>query len=162
MAQINLDTLHNDFRDFILGKKLGQGISREVYLSAQDDKCVIKVEQGNNKMFQNVGEWIVWHGSADNKAVNRWLAPCLDISPCGLFLTQARVEPITMKKAKTIKKLPAFFTDTKIENFGLYKGRVVACDYGTLAAATWWRGAARVTLRKADWWSAKEEYELNS
>lgn len=117
-----------------LGEKIGRGMSRKVYkytcpLTGTDDRAVVKYEgQVVAGAFQNITEWEIWTW-VRGTPMQKWFAPCYSISPCGLYLIQARVEPLRRKEWP--KKLPAFIGDLKPENFGMYEGRVVACDYGT-------------------------------
>lgn len=145
------DTLHRAELEFLmLGTKLGEGMSRSVYvykdpahwgrmrsdhaLAYLDDESqlVIKVEKPGGQ-YQNVQEWSVWEYVKAEPAMKKWFAPCVAISPCGLYLIQHRVEPI--RKAEMPKFLPAFLQDVVRDNLGKYDGRVVCCDYGMGVAA---------------------------
>ncbi|WP_414461814.1 hypothetical protein [Hyphomicrobium sp. DY-1] len=144
------DALHRSEMEFLLfGKRLGAGLSRTVYelndpscwgrhkdtgapmIDPLSSKRVIKVEKPGG-MFQNVQEWTVWEW-ARGTPMAKWFAPCISISPCGLYLIQDKVEPLRRKDWP--KKLPAFLQDVEPENFGLLNGKVVACDYGCGVAA---------------------------
>jgi len=122
----------------IFGEKIGEGMSRKVYeyscpLTGAVDRAVIKYEgRFVNGHFQNVAEWEIWQW-VRGTPMQKWFAPCYSISPCGLYLIQARVEPL--RKAEWPRRLPAFLCDLKPENFGMYQGRLVVCDYGTGIAA---------------------------
>ena len=121
--------LLKEFRSLFLGQELGHGMSRSVYVNAQDPTTVIKIEEGA-KRFQNIREWETWKNYEYCKDVAKWLAPCVDISSCGLILIQKRVDPLLLEKAPN--KMPAFLTDFKLNNFGIYKGKIVCSDYGIL------------------------------
>lgn len=146
------DTLnYSELSGAVLGPELGYGAARRVYACAMNRDHVVKVEEEGSIEFQNVSEWLVWLWSEDRPEFRRWLAPCISISPLGRFLVQARVQqPIPEKKLP--KKLPMWIADTKRENFGLYQGRIVACDYGTFWA-TIMESASQKRV-KAHWWDA--------
>jgi hypothetical protein len=109
------------------GDRIGQGIAREVYLWAPDHDYVIKFELADCD-FQNVTEWLLWE-SAPN-AARKWLAPCEHISPNGKILIQRRCTPWLGKPPKH----PKWMDDMHMNNWGTYKGRPVAMDYGRTRA----------------------------
>ena len=115
-----------------LGKYLGQGIGREVYECAVRDDLVIKTELGA-RSFQNAAEWEFWK-VVEYSDHSKWFAPCVSISPAGVVLLQRRVEP--MRREEGPAKIPAFFSDIKLENWGLLNGKPVCCDYGFMMIST--------------------------
>lgn len=127
-------TRRKELQSLFLGEQIGEGMSRKVYeyhdpLTGAVDRAVVKYEgQLVAGHFQNVAEWEIWEWVRATP-MQKWFAPCYAISPCGLYLIQARVDPLRRKEWP--KKLPAFLGDLKTENFGMLEGRVVACDYGT-------------------------------
>lgn len=118
-------SLQLDFNNLFVGDRIGAGYSRTVYEHALDPNLVIKIETADTRDFANPSEWNLWRQSADYPEVRRWLAPCLHISPNGTVLIQARTTPVK----RMPKELPDFFTDVKLANLGLYKGRIVVHDY---------------------------------
>lgn len=153
----------SDIEGLFLGKPIGGGIDRNVYAlketsawgwrhkitqapEVDDEECrhVIKVQKGHTGYFQNVAEWLLWE-TARATRLARWLAPCVAISPCGLYLIQRRVEPL--RRRDLPKRMPTFLSDLKRENFGMLEGKVVCCDYGLGVDA----GAIKTKLRKARW-----------
>ncbi len=108
------------------GDLLGSGVARHVYPYGLDARMVIKFEQEHN--FQNTTEWQVWN-HVKHTDFARWFAPVEFISPCGRILIQRRTQAFETDK-KLPERIPAFFTDTKIENWGLLKGKPVCHDYG--------------------------------
>ena len=108
------------------GNLLGYGISRDVYSYGTDNKFVIKFEKEGN--FQNVNEWEVWNRVKDTEW-SKWFAPVENISPCGRILIQARTRPFASDR-QIPKKIPAFFTDVKTDNWGMLKGHPVCHDFG--------------------------------
>ena len=129
-----------------LGKKIGEGASRDVYECSLNDKVVIKYEV-RGKMFQNVMEWNIWQEVKDTKYAS-WFAQCLDISPCGLFLVMEKIS-IPDKKMYP-KKVPEFFTDLKYNNFGMVVKQLVAVDYGFPII---FKDNDLKKKKKAEWWS---------
>lgn len=89
---------------------------------------VIKIEHAAGR-FQNVAEWQVWEHIKQVKELNQWFAPCLHISPCGNVLTQQYARDLE-GDWEIPAKIPAFFTDLKMANFGIMYGRFVCRDYG--------------------------------
>lgn len=117
--------------ELVLGEELGKGFSRRVYVNNLNKDQVIKYEDEGKHLYQNVMEWVVWCEASDwHLDMKKWLAPCFHISPDGKYLVQARVTPVP--KEKLPRLMPAWLNDFKVENFGRYKGRIVACDYGIL------------------------------
>jgi hypothetical protein len=62
------------------------------------------------------------------------------------MLIQRYCEPL--REVELPKLLPDFLCDLKRENFGMFDGRVVCCDYGTAHSAI--RRTSR-KLVKAEW-----------
>lgn len=122
-----LPTTARDLTYLFLGEVLGNGMSRSVYAHERDKSLVIKVESGGNR-FQNVLEWEFWQTVKDTKMA-KWFAPCVEISPNGIFLIQKRADMIP--KNQYPKKIPKFFTDLKYQNFGMIGKQFVCFDYGT-------------------------------
>lgn len=117
-----------DFFNLMAGKWLGGGIGRGVYVLGTDPSMVVKIETASHS-FQNVAEWAIWDVvNAAKPLVRKWFAPCHYISPCGMILIQARTRP--MDKSQFPKRMPAYFTDLKYQNFGMLDGHIVAHDYG--------------------------------
>lgn len=117
-----------DFFRMFCGERLGGGQGREVWSFGLDDKYVIKFEGGDHS-FQNVLEWNLWNDAKEmgNPDVLKWLAPCDRISANGQILIMERTKPAK----KYPDQIPAFFTDTKRNNFGMIGNRFVCHDYGT-------------------------------
>lgn len=144
-----------DFANLFLGPQLGHGYTRWVYplqfnISEQSitpEPCVVKFEPGGDR-FQNVIEWHVWNWVKGTPA-EKWFAPCVDISPNGTWLIQRRITKLAPDKYP--KKIPAWFADTKYENFGLYKKHFVAADYGTMGFPF-----LNHKLKTVRWWHADD------
>jgi hypothetical protein len=132
--------INAEIQHLICGTLIGTGSCRKVYHYKQNMNWVVKVESGA-KDFANCIEWDTWLHA--NPALRTWLAPCIDISPSGAVLIQAKVEPL--RASELPKRIPALFTDLKISNWGLYEGRPVCLDYG------WQRMNSNLDLVKANW-----------
>jgi hypothetical protein len=136
--------IKNDLIKMICGKCIGAGIHRQVYEHRYNEDLVIKIECADTKVFANIREWVIWN-ELEFDPMRKFFAPCVDISENGLILIQKRTKP--MKKYP--EKIPAFFTDTKIQNYGSYKGQFVCHDYaGNLLL----QKGTTTKLVKADWW----------
>lgn len=122
-----------DYRDILLGKKLGHGAYRDVYECKLNKKYVVKVEN-NNDGFSNAREWKLWE-HVEYGPFEKFFAPCISISNTGKFLIQERVE---QNNNKLPAKILHFFTDTKPENFGWLNGKFVCCDYGSMGFQQNW------------------------
>lgn len=138
------DVLSQDFLDIFLGEKISSGSARDVYVCAINESFVIKIES-KAQSFQNTMEWNVWQ-EVQNTSWAEYFAPCLYISACGTILIQRKCEFINKKDYPV--KVPAFFTDRKYGNYGLYKGKFVCFDYGTTIVT---KGFDHKMIR-AKWW----------
>lgn len=122
------NTLTADFFRLVAGDYLGGGMSRQVYECRLDPTLVIKFETDSFR-FQNVMEWQVWDRVRWVDGVKNWFCPLVSISPCGTILLQKKAQDLRDKELP--KRVPAFFTDFKKENWGMYQGRPVIRDFGT-------------------------------
>ena len=120
--------LQSEMFRLICGKELGEGSSRKVFEHAHNRKLVIKTES-NVKSFCNIVEWETWLFAKQTK-LKKWFAPCVDISPCGGVLLQKKIVPVDISRLPL--EVPECFSDLKVENWGLYKGNIVCCDYGQM------------------------------
>jgi len=110
----------------LLGDKLGGGSARQVYDCALLPRYVVKVEDVAGS-FQNILESEIWQEVQFTEHA-KWFAPVHSISITGTVLIMAKTKPL--KDFPRGFKVPAYMTDLKPENFGRYKGRIVAHDYG--------------------------------
>ncbi len=117
-----------DFFPLICGDLLGEGSGRAVYECRLDPTIVIKFETGS-RHFQNVMEWFVWERVHFVDEVKDWFCPCVSISACGTILIQKKAANARAKELPN--RVPAYFTDFKVENWGIYLGKPVIRDYGT-------------------------------
>lgn len=114
-----------DLFEFICGEYIDYGSQRVVFDYKLDRTCVVKLQSENG--FQNAMEWELWHDSKGTDA-RKWLAPCVQISPNGIWLIQKKTSTLLYNKLP--KKMPKFLADFNPDNFGMYAGRVVCHDYG--------------------------------
>lgn len=129
----------------LCGERLGHGMTREVFSFYPDDENkVIKFELESGH-FQNVCEYQVWD-AIQYTELAKWFAPCYNISHCGRIMIQARCEPIAAIALPA--EVPAFFTDLKSSNWGIYNKHPVCFDYGKHLMLE--KGMSK-RMRKADW-----------
>ena len=131
-----------DLYRMMCGEVLGYGQYRTVfnfnpYAQHSDDKADKVIKVAEYDPVPNQLEYYVWTECQKEKVdtLLPWLAPCFGMSPNGHFLIQARCKPVAAGDARLFKKVPDFFTDLKIENWGFYRGKLVCMDYGTLLRA---------------------------
>ena len=146
-----LENAEIEMSAMMLGKQIGHGQHRKVYINNLDTNTVIKVEQ-NAGEFSNIKEWEIYAALNDGSGAREFLAPCRFISPCGTILIQDRTWPIMVEDLP--KKIPEFINgDLKSLNWGWLgrwkKRRPVCHDYGNnyvfmgslkLVKADWSRG----------------------
>lgn len=139
---------HEDLKEFILGEKLGFGLNRTVYAYKLSPDYVLKCALEYPNI--NVLEEEVWQMVRDTD-IAKWFAPCMQISQCGMYLLQKRVEQ--RPKSEYPKLIPSFFGDLKYKNFGWIDDQFVCCDYAGFVCTSMshkWSGR----LKKAEWWES--------
>lgn len=136
-----------DLVSSLCGKKLGSGMSREVFTWTPNDNLVLKLEVNPSGHFQNVMEWNTWRALQETKHCG-WLAPCVWISDCGTALLMHRTQPI--REGEEPMELPAWLQDHKRANYGTLLGKVVCHDYGTNALLN--HGAFSKKKHKPNWY----------
>ena len=113
----------------LCGKRIGNGVYREVFEYNLDNKYVIKIEENADC---NIAEQILWYEVSyltGNLAwVKEWFAPILWVSPNGNILVMRKTEPKPSKKRP--ENVPAFFADVHYDNFGWIGNKFVCHDYG--------------------------------
>lgn len=135
-----------DLLAVLCGRHLGSGVYRKTFLSSANREQVVKIETESGH-FCNVAEWEIWENLKEHKVLSQWLAPVRFISPNGAILIQERTYPV--HESQMPEKIPRLFTDTKIQNWGMFEGRIVCHDY---ANHNLFRGGNLAQLVKADWW----------
>ena len=139
--------INKEFFRMLVGKFLGRGQFRNVYVLLSDPTKVVKIEE-REQSFSNIKEWEFWQDNKDNPMIAKWLAPCHYISPSGAVLIQSRCYMVEDKKLP--KMLPSFLTDTKYQNFGMLNGKVVCFDYATVV------NNLNTKLRNTKWFGDRE------
>ncbi len=140
------DTVLRDIAEMQCGDLLGNGVERKVFVYDLDPTKVIKIAVTPYSR-QNIIEWETWHSLSGTKYA-QFLSPCHRISPSGLVLIQTRIQPLPPEMEDV--KLPDFLTDFKRSNYGVLKGKVVCCDYGSNLLLN--HGAFSSKMRKPKWW----------
>lgn len=143
---ISKEAQYEDLLELVGGVNLGEGIHRKVGVYKPDPTLVIKCALECPNI--NILEEEVWR-TVEHMSIAKWFAPCVDISPLGMFLLQKRVE--MRPKSEYPKLIPKFFGDLKYSNYGWVDGKFVCCDYASLLKTSphhqW-----KAKLVKADWW----------
>lgn len=117
-----------DAFNLLCGKKIGEGIHRDVFECRIRPDLVVKVETATDyRSFANVREELFYSENQYFKKIADWLAPIEFLSPDGRILLMKRCEPV--KESDLPAKLPTWITDIKPENFGRLDGRIVLVDY---------------------------------
>lgn len=111
--------------DFFLGDHIGSGCSRDVYEYNLDNKYVVKIENKEAR-GDNWAEWRIWE-TVMHTEHKKWFAECTWISDCGRIMLQRRTTPLSQKNKP--EKVPLYFTDLKMSNFGTIGKQVVCHDY---------------------------------
>lgn len=136
--------MEKSLKEILIGKKLGSGCYRDVYLCRLDSSLVVKVER-EEKEFHNIKEWNIWD-ELKYSDIKKWFAECIDISNDGKILIQKRV--YFGRKEDLPKKIPTFFTDIQPANFGFIKKQLTCCDYGSTIITKMFNDKK---LKSADW-----------
>lgn len=143
---MNADTYADCF-NLLCGRQVGErGMTRTVFECSIAKQYVVKVENDEiRSYFQNMMEWFVWNRVAGTE-FEKWFAPVHALSPDGRLLVMHRTEPIGLSALP--KLMPAFFTDFKPANYGMYKGHLVCHDYGSHLLME--RGMTKA-MKRANW-----------
>lgn len=120
--------VYEDAFNMLCGRKLGEGIHRQVFECKILPHLVVKVENDLYRYFANVYEQRVWSDNEYCEKVARWLAPVAFMSPDAKVLLQYRTDPLPQNYSLP-DRVPTFLTDLKRENFGIFEGRLVCHDY---------------------------------
>lgn len=134
-----------DAFNLLCGKKIGEGIHRDVFECRLRSDLVVKVEAETDwRYFANVLEMRFWSDAQYCEKISQWLAPCEYLSPDGRILLQRKVRKIA-DISELPRQVPAFLTDLKADNFGVLDGRIVCVDYAMTITSP------RTTLKFANW-----------
>ncbi len=118
---------HRAAFEFLCDRKIGSGMSREVFDTDLLIGCVVKVEERAG-YFQNVIEWETWQRVKETDYA-KYFAKCFSISADGRILVMEKTRPAS--RAELPVTMPRFFTDFKETNYGWVKpgDREVATKY---------------------------------
>lgn len=137
----------DDIITLFVGTELGAGVHRHVFQHAQDPKLVVKID--GSECFANAGEWEVWQRVKDTD-LRRWFAPCVAISRNSIALIQRKTTPVSLAALeRALPKVPAFFCDLKVSNWGRLNGRIVCHDY---ANHLLYERGMTTAMKKSGWW----------
>ncbi len=119
----------HDFIGFFCGDYIGSGTTRSVYNFKYDSNWVIKIENGNAE-GDNWAEHRIWESiKYTTDGTKEWFAECGKISTNGKIMLQRKTKPLVSKYSKIPDKIPVWFTDLKLDNFGWIGNQVVCHDY---------------------------------
>lgn len=140
----------NELMDFVFGSQIGFGVHRKVYDFIPNKDYVIKVAKDDDGRAVNLMEARIFNEIRYTPA-EKWFAPVIEVSGRGKYLLQRKIE--SLPKDQYPEEIPAFFTDTKYQNFGYLKeagkkGRFVCCDFGSFNI---FQGIT-TKMKKAKWW----------
>lgn len=159
MSASFIDTVsHGVLRDWLhsaIGTRLGGGVGRKVFVYELNPAYVIKIEDVAAS-FQNVVEYEVWN-AVKATTYARWFAPVRRISATGSILLMERTLPAP--RARYPKRMPVFLGDFKYSNYGMWKGRIVVHDYGSMINFS--NGILNAGMRQAKWWDANDGSTFN-
>lgn len=134
----------------ICGEYIGEGVSRSVRAYAPSPTDTVLKLEASIGSFQNAREWAVWQAVKDAPELRKWFAPCIRISDLGVWMLQERTQPVTLKELlEKVPKVPAFFTDLKVGNWGRLGDRYVCHDYGTALTT---ENGLTTRMKRAKWW----------
>lgn len=117
------DTMVRCLVDFVMGGFVGEGCERGVFNFLRTTDTVIKVAP---EPSANWLEWEIWN-EVKGTIHEKWFAPCLQISPCGCFLTMKKTEPLEVHEYPIL--IPSYMGDTHSGNWGKINGVAVCHDY---------------------------------
>lgn len=147
--ELGLNTLR-DWMALALGKKLGGGIGRTVFVYDLNPRYVIKIESSG---YQNAIEREIW-GAVKTTQYARWFAPVKSISGLGTIILMERTLPAPRRAFPD--RMPDFLGDLKYSNFGLLRGKLVCHDYGTVSNFLHGFTRTKIRFRKSDWWDSED------
>jgi len=154
LALIATEFLATDILLGLLGAELGAGAHRTVFEAGWCDDLVIKIETG--AVGANGREWEVWKDLKDTPD-EKWLCPCVMLSPGTTALVMRRAKPIPDLSVLPTR-LPWWVTDVKPENWGMLDGRPVLVDYANHRFFSQGLGRTRRVKR----WHPREHAEIHA
>ena len=126
MNIINDQFSMHDLLRFCLGDFLMSGEYRTVFDWNLKPNTVVKYCHTEDCQ-SNWTEYSIWESVKGTKN-EKWFCPIIGISPCGRFLLMKKTKAIKLTD-KLPKKLPNFFSDIHIGNFGWIGKQLVCIDY---------------------------------
>jgi hypothetical protein len=130
----------------LCGQYKDHGSSRDVYQCKMHHDFVVKVQY--NGKFDNVLEHEIWGAIQYADWWAEWFAECVFISKTGKILIQQKIILKPSKKDYP-KKIPRFFTDIKIDNYGFVGDQLKCCDYAHVLGML--TGCMDKKMRRATW-----------
>jgi hypothetical protein len=156
LKSFNLDEAHGaqlnpyEIMEPHLAEMIGEGAHRRVYTLKDWPDYVVKIEKHASVATTNIIEMQTWlEAPAEH---DKWLAPARAYAAFGFLLFQDRTTPVK-DISEMPERIPNWLTDTKIQNWGWLKDRVVCHDYGMNLAMI--KGMTR-RMYRPKWWVAAE------
>jgi hypothetical protein len=121
--------------------RIGYGKYREGWHHPFNKQLVIKVAEPRDDNTieecaqRNLWEFMVWHAANSSGAEEvKYLMPCEDIDPDGMWLTQRKGTRVPEGKEVPIKGAVDWIGDRKKENFAMLDDEYKSIDYGSKKA----------------------------
>lgn len=137
---------HSQMKKSLCGTMIGCGVSRTVFQCKIHPSFVVKAQY--NEGFDNVIEKAIWESICKAQWWSKWFAECIFISRDGKILIQRKVSFDILNNTYP-KKIPRFFTDIKMENYGFLNGQLKCVDYANVLCML--TGFMDKKMRTAKW-----------
>lgn len=114
-----------------LGKLLGEGKARKVYMHPDDTEKVIKVWKTDQSVVnQNENEWDAWN-MVKGTSLEKYFCPCVELSDDKIYLICKRGYKTTLKfiVPTALKFIKNGDINSK-NNYAEYNKKAVLIDYG--------------------------------
>lgn len=129
-SMLQIPSVASDFVTSICGKFIGSGVYRSVFEYNLDSRFVVKIEPRNTNC--NIVEHMIWDEVRglcnDMEWIKNWFAPVEWISQNGCILLMRKTTQVSNKERP--EKVPKFFCDVHLNNFGWIGKNYVCHDYG--------------------------------
>lgn len=147
----NNEELYKSCAQMIIGKHLGRGYSRDVYIHAMEPSIVVKIAMNADGVIANTNEFDIWdevqHWKGKYENLKNFFCPVTAMSSDCKVLFMKRTQPLRVEDIPN--EVYTWVTDQKLENFGILDGRLVIHDYGLTLIKN---GGITNRKRKADFY----------
>lgn len=139
-------TCDSQLKQSLCGKHISTGCTRDVYECKLNPNFVIKIQYCYG--FHNAIEFEVWEAIQFADWWAKWFAASIFISKTGRVMVQERVE-FNRPAKEYPKRIPRFFTDIKLNNYGFIEDQLKCVDYGNVLSML--TGFMDKKMRRAKW-----------